>query len=82
MHWLGCALYVSCRKSVVPTLDSGQIEGNCVSLTRLIRSCQLRCAFVFLLALLLSSHVITHRINSAAIVFDSEQIGVVFFVVC
>ncbi|XP_041375450.1 retinoblastoma-like protein 1 isoform X2 [Gigantopelta aegis] len=38
MHWLACALYESCRRSVVPTVGRGQVEGNCVSLTRLLRS--------------------------------------------
>ena len=45
MHWLACALYVSCRKGVTPTVAGGRagyIEGNCVSLTRLLRSCSLR----------------------------------------
>ncbi|KAK3744453.1 hypothetical protein QZH41_012866 [Actinostola sp. cb2023] len=39
IHWLACSLYVACRRSVVPTVDSsGTVEGNCVSLTRLIRA--------------------------------------------
>ena len=45
MHWLACALYVSCRKGVTPTVGgghSGFVKGNCVSLTRLLRSCSLR----------------------------------------
>ena len=45
LHWLACALYVSCRKGVTPTVGGGRgsyIEGNCVSLTRLLRSCSLR----------------------------------------
>lgn len=43
LHWLACALYVACRKSVVPTVDSsGTVEGNCVSLTRLLRAAKLR----------------------------------------
>lgn len=43
IHWLACALYVACRRSVVPTVDSsGTVEGNCVSLTRLIRASGLR----------------------------------------
>ncbi|CAH3042018.1 unnamed protein product [Pocillopora meandrina] len=42
LHWLACALYVACRKSVVPTVDStGTVEGNCVSLTRLLRAAKL-----------------------------------------
>ncbi|KAI1297170.1 Retinoblastoma-like protein 1 [Halotydeus destructor] len=42
LHWLACALYVSCRKGVTPTIGGrGGIEGNCVSLTRLLRSCRL-----------------------------------------
>lgn len=38
LHWLACALYEACRRSVVPTVGKGTIEGNCVSLTRLLRS--------------------------------------------
>ncbi|XP_068725602.1 retinoblastoma-like protein 1 [Montipora capricornis] len=42
LHWLACALYVACRRSVVPTVDSsGTVEGNCVSLTRLLRAAKL-----------------------------------------
>ncbi|EDO46411.1 predicted protein [Nematostella vectensis] len=42
LHWLACALYVACRRSVVPTVDSsGTVEGNCVSLTRLLRASKL-----------------------------------------
>ena len=39
IHWLACALYVSCRKSTSPTVGKpGElVEGNCVSLTRLLR---------------------------------------------
>ncbi|XP_008150558.2 retinoblastoma-like protein 2 isoform X1 [Eptesicus fuscus] len=36
LHWLACALYVACRKSV-PTVSKGTAEGNYVSLTRLLR---------------------------------------------
>lgn len=38
MHWLACALYEACRKSVTPTVGRGTMEGNGVSLTRLLRS--------------------------------------------
>jgi len=42
MHWLACALYVACRKGVVPTVGKvGLHQGNGVSLTRLLRSTQL-----------------------------------------
>ncbi|KAK2724085.1 hypothetical protein QYM36_002436 [Artemia franciscana] len=42
MHWLCCALYVACRRSHVPAVGQrGLIEGNCVSLTRLLRMCNL-----------------------------------------
>ncbi|XP_074644237.1 retinoblastoma-like protein 1 [Tubulanus polymorphus] len=42
IHWLACALYVSCRKSLVPTVGKGSLmEGNFVSLTRLLRSAKL-----------------------------------------
>ncbi|XP_074598493.1 retinoblastoma-like protein 1 isoform X2 [Brevipalpus obovatus] len=43
LHWLACALYVACRKGMTPTVGGrgGFVEGNCVSLTRLLRSCKL-----------------------------------------
>ncbi|KAM9068880.1 retinoblastoma-like protein 1 isoform X4 [Sarcophilus harrisii] len=41
VHWLACALYVACRKSVIPTVGKGIMEGNCVSLTRILRSAKL-----------------------------------------
>ncbi|XP_048676432.2 retinoblastoma-like protein 1 isoform X4 [Caretta caretta] len=41
VHWLACALYVACRKSILPTVGSGLMEGNCVSLTRILRSAKL-----------------------------------------
>ncbi|CAH0724345.1 unnamed protein product, partial [Brenthis ino] len=38
LHWMACALYVACRTSITPTVQSGKaVEGNCVSLTRLLR---------------------------------------------
>ncbi|KAM9607303.1 retinoblastoma-like protein 2 isoform 1-T2 [Trichechus inunguis] len=36
LHWLACALYVACRKCV-PTVSKGTVEGNYVSLTRILR---------------------------------------------
>ncbi|XP_014672646.1 PREDICTED: retinoblastoma-like protein 2 [Priapulus caudatus] len=41
LHWLACALYVACRKIVVPTVGSGVQEGNGVSLTQLLRRAKL-----------------------------------------
>lgn len=43
MHWIGCALYVACRESSTPTVGrpGSNVEGNCVSLTRLLRLCNL-----------------------------------------
>ncbi|XP_030771546.1 retinoblastoma-like protein 1 isoform X4 [Rhinopithecus roxellana] len=41
-HWLACSLYVACRKSIIPTVGKGIMEGNCVSLTRILRSAKLR----------------------------------------
>ncbi|XP_072862861.1 retinoblastoma-like protein 1 isoform X2 [Chlorocebus sabaeus] len=40
-HWLACSLYVACRKSIIPTVGKGIMEGNCVSLTRILRSAKL-----------------------------------------
>uniref|UniRef100_UPI00398F0D84 retinoblastoma-like protein 1 isoform X1 n=1 Tax=Pristiophorus japonicus TaxID=55135 RepID=UPI00398F0D84 len=41
LHWLACALYVACRKSLTPTVGKGIMEGNGVSLTRILRSSKL-----------------------------------------
>ncbi|KPM11087.1 retinoblastoma-like protein 1-like protein [Sarcoptes scabiei] len=41
LDWLACSLYVSCRKCVTPTKGQGKIEGNLVSLTRILRSCNI-----------------------------------------
>ncbi|KAK7809000.1 hypothetical protein U0070_010147 [Myodes glareolus] len=41
VHWLACSLYVACRKSIIPTVGKGVMEGNCVSLTRILRSAKL-----------------------------------------
>uniref|UniRef100_A0A1B6KSV5 Retinoblastoma-like protein 1 n=2 Tax=Graphocephala atropunctata TaxID=36148 RepID=A0A1B6KSV5_9HEMI len=43
LHWLGCALYVACRKAIAPTVGRSNmlVEGNLVSLTRLLRLCNL-----------------------------------------
>ncbi|KAL4715050.1 hypothetical protein ACJJTC_003201 [Scirpophaga incertulas] len=42
VHWMACALYVACRTSVTPTVQSGTaVESNCVSLTRLLRLCNI-----------------------------------------
>ncbi|KAE8576661.1 hypothetical protein XENTR_v10004275 [Xenopus tropicalis] len=40
-HWLACALYAACRKGVIPTVGKGIMEGNGVSLTRILRSAKL-----------------------------------------
>ncbi|KAM8945912.1 retinoblastoma-like protein 2 [Pelodytes ibericus] len=40
MHWLACALYVACRQTV-PTVGQGTVEGNYVSLTRILSSSEL-----------------------------------------
>lgn len=40
-HWLACSLYAACRKSFTPTVGKGVMEGNCVSLTRILRSSKL-----------------------------------------
>ncbi|UYV63281.1 RBL1 [Cordylochernes scorpioides] len=42
LHWLCCSLYVACRTCKIPTIyKDGYIQGNCVSLTRLLRSSKL-----------------------------------------
>lgn len=41
LHWLCCSLYVTCRQTVTPTVGNRNavLQGNCVSLTRLLRLC-------------------------------------------
>uniref|UniRef100_H3CMM7 Retinoblastoma-like protein 1 n=1 Tax=Tetraodon nigroviridis TaxID=99883 RepID=H3CMM7_TETNG len=41
VHWLACSLYAACRKGSTPTVGKGLMEGNCVSLTRILRSSRL-----------------------------------------
>lgn len=41
LHWLACALYVACRKAI-PTVSRGTVEGNFVSLTRILRCSEQR----------------------------------------
>jgi retinoblastoma-like protein 1 len=43
LHWLACALYVACHSAHLPTVGKADVtvEGNGVSLTRLLRSCKL-----------------------------------------
>ncbi|XP_061642138.1 retinoblastoma-like protein 1 isoform X2 [Phyllopteryx taeniolatus] len=40
-HWLACSLYAACRKGSTPTVGKGLMEGNCVSLTRILRTAKL-----------------------------------------
>ncbi|KAM3878360.1 retinoblastoma-like protein 1 [Diretmus argenteus] len=41
IHWLACSLYAACRKGSTPTVGKGLMEGNCVSLTRILRTSKL-----------------------------------------
>uniref|UniRef100_A0A8C8GWZ2 Retinoblastoma-like protein 1 n=1 Tax=Oncorhynchus tshawytscha TaxID=74940 RepID=A0A8C8GWZ2_ONCTS len=41
VHWLACSLYAACRKGSTPTVGKGVMEGNCVSLTRILRTSKL-----------------------------------------
>uniref|UniRef100_A0A1A8MJA8 Retinoblastoma-like protein 1 n=3 Tax=Nothobranchius pienaari TaxID=704102 RepID=A0A1A8MJA8_9TELE len=41
VHWLACSLYAACRKGSIPTVGKGLMEGNCVSLTRILRCSKL-----------------------------------------
>ncbi|XP_053684692.1 retinoblastoma-like protein 2 [Sabethes cyaneus] len=42
MHWMCCPLYVTCRQAVTPTVgNTNSLRGNCVSLTRLLRLCNI-----------------------------------------
>ncbi|XP_067928982.1 retinoblastoma-like protein 1 [Watersipora subatra] len=41
LHWIACALYEACRQQTVPTIDNGEMEGNGVSLTQLLRTAKL-----------------------------------------
>ncbi|XP_055602488.1 retinoblastoma-like protein 2 isoform X2 [Uranotaenia lowii] len=44
LHWLCCSLYVACRQTVTPTVGNTNsvLQGNCVSLTRLLRLCNIK----------------------------------------
>ncbi|KAG7174815.1 retinoblastoma 1-like [Homarus americanus] len=44
LPWLACALYAACRRRSVPTVGGrpgNMIQGNCVSLTRMLQHCNL-----------------------------------------
>ncbi|XP_059185663.1 retinoblastoma-like protein 1 [Centropristis striata] len=41
VHWLACSLYAACREGSTPTVGKGLMEGNCVSLTRILRTAKL-----------------------------------------
>ncbi|XP_076033426.1 retinoblastoma-like protein 1 [Oratosquilla oratoria] len=44
LPWLVCSLYAACRRRSVPTVGGrpgNMIQGNCVSLTRMLRHCSL-----------------------------------------
>ncbi|XP_041096013.1 retinoblastoma-like protein 1 [Polyodon spathula] len=41
IHWLACSLYAACRRGSTPTVGKGVMEGNFVSLTRILRSSKL-----------------------------------------
>ncbi|XP_014249755.1 retinoblastoma-like protein 2 [Cimex lectularius] len=43
LHWLGCALYISCKTSTTPSVSKSHvvIQGNQVSLDRLVRAIDL-----------------------------------------
>jgi len=51
LHWLCCALYVACRKGITPTVGGrgSFVEGNCVSMTRLLKLCNLSLVQFFVL---------------------------------
>lgn len=44
LHWLCCSLFVTCRQTVTPTVGNRNavLQGNCVSLTRLLRLCRIK----------------------------------------
>lgn len=43
IHWLCCAIFLACRSQITRTVgnQSSVLEGNCVSLTRLLRICEI-----------------------------------------
>ncbi|XP_058788572.1 retinoblastoma-like protein 2 isoform X2 [Phymastichus coffea] len=43
LHWIGCALYVACRKTTLPTVgkSNANIQGNGISLIKLLTLCNL-----------------------------------------
>ncbi|XP_055627696.1 retinoblastoma family protein-like isoform X2 [Toxorhynchites rutilus septentrionalis] len=61
LHWLCCSLYVTCRQTVTPTVGNTNsvLRGNCVSLTRLLRLCNINLHEFF--------NKITHWIEMASL---------------
>ncbi|XP_044265491.1 retinoblastoma-like protein 1 [Tribolium madens] len=47
LHWIGCAIYVSCWKSIAATAAQNSVHTNCVNLTNLLRHCNLSIAQFF-----------------------------------
>lgn len=49
MHWLCCSLYIACRSGHVPTVAGPDrvVQGNCVSMTHLLRACNITCLEFF-----------------------------------
>lgn len=41
LHWLCCSLYVTCWQTVTRTVTNTELRGNCVSLTKLLRLCNI-----------------------------------------
>lgn len=43
LHWQCCALFITCRTTVTPTVGNTKsvLQGNCVSMTRLLRLCKI-----------------------------------------
>ncbi|XP_055529654.1 retinoblastoma-like protein 2 isoform X2 [Wyeomyia smithii] len=42
LHWICCPTYITCRQAVTPTVgNTNSLRGNCVSLTTLLRLCNI-----------------------------------------
>lgn len=55
MDWFVCALYTVCRKCTTQTIGkSTKIEGNLVSLTNILRSCETRYLIAYLISVIKS----------------------------
>lgn len=77
VHWLACSLYAACRKGSTPTVGKGLMEGNCVSLTRILRTAKLRSVTVSCDVLTMSGFENIWQITATTI-YTLKGVGIIF----